>query len=239
MGIVFGRVSVEQPAHEVLQKFGGFEIRKYPKQVAASTDMSWDRSDDSGGAFQRLARYIGVFGTPENQARATGSASDTQEPVAMTAPVVMNPPTEQAAESVAMTAPVVMNPPKEQGAEAVAMTAPVVMEGASTTSPDGQSKGKGEMTFLLPAKYTLETAPVPTDPRVRIHEVPERTLAVKTFSGSFAKDVQESMAQQLKEELDAAKIKITGAWGGQGYNPPFTLPFLRTNEVFFPVEFSV
>ena len=64
-------------------------------------------------------RYIGVFGTPENE------KNSTTEAVAMTAPVV--------SESVAMTAPVV--------SESVAMTAPVVSESVAMTAPVVNDQG--------------------------------------------------------------------------------------------------
>eukprot|EP00121_Abeoforma_whisleri_P012913 Awhi_evm1s11920 len=62
MGIVFGKVDVESPAHEVIKVGQGYEIRKYPSAVAAEVMTN---GDDNG--FRILANYIGVFGDPQNK----------------------------------------------------------------------------------------------------------------------------------------------------------------------------
>jgi hypothetical protein len=35
---------------------------------------------------------------------------------------------------------------------------------------------------------------------------------------------------------DQEKIKVIGDWTAQGYNPPFTLPFLKRSEIHVPVD---
>ena len=96
-GIVFGSIDVEQASYTVVATMhqpplGTIEVRKYHSALAAQVDSRTNEDQ----AFKTLARYIGVFGTPENQ--GTGTAP---EAVAMTAPVVTT------AQPVAMTAPVV------------------------------------------------------------------------------------------------------------------------------------
>merc|ERR1712048_1102290 len=93
---IFGATShYESYAYETLEDHGNWSLRAYAPAVAAETSTS----DDNNG-FMRLARYIGVFSTPENQ---------SQDAVAMTTPVVN--------EAIAMTTPVV--------SETIAMTTPV------------------------------------------------------------------------------------------------------------------
>merc|ERR1712086_219296 len=85
MGIVFGSIDVEQASYTVeatihQPPLGTIEVRKYHSALAAQVDSGTSSEDQ---AFKNLARYIGVFGTPQNQ--GAGTAPET---VAMTAPVV-------------------------------------------------------------------------------------------------------------------------------------------------------
>ena len=71
-----------------------------------------------------------------------------------------------------MTAPVT----QEVGSEKIEMTAPVTQEGGD----DGW-----RIAFLLPASYSWETAPQPTDDRVSLRLVPARRMAAIRFSGRW------------------------------------------------------
>jgi hypothetical protein len=134
--------------------------------------------------------------------------------------------------SIAMTTPVVMAPATEQPStklptsERIAMTSPVVM----APGKDGWT-----MTFILPATLTRETAPIPNDPRVKIAELPAETLAVTTFSGAPDEATSAGHAKSLRTWLEAHGYQATGAYRFAGYDPPFTLPFMRRNEVMIPV----
>lgn len=127
--------------------------------------------------------------------------------------------------SIAMTAPVAQAadaaaPGRSQN---IAMTAPVA-QGAT-----GQDRWT--IQFFMPSEYTLATLPVPRDPSVVLTTVPAETYAVLRFSGlGSARTVAEKQA-----ELEAA---LTGSqWVSAGdpvvwfYDPPWTLPPLRRNEV--------
>jgi hypothetical protein len=119
-----------------------------------------------------------------------------------------------ASERVAMTVPVDVARPAR-----IAMTAPV-----ETASQGGIVR----MRFFLPARYSRDSAPAPTDPRVKIVTVAEETLAALRFSGT-GRDLD-----RRKEDLLAALEKThwlpTGAAYGLFYDAPFTIPFLRRNE---------
>ena len=122
-----------------------------------------------------------------------------------------------------MTAPVISYP---NSPERIAMTAPVV------------SKGANDMAFVLPSKYKSKaTAPQPTDPRVELVDVPERLVAVKSFSGSHDYDSSSQIAANFQTELEEYGLKPkSDAWQLARYNPPFTLWFLRTNEIWVDIE---
>jgi len=127
-----------------------------------------------------------------------------------------------------------------QGTREVAMTVPVERAGgdeiAMTVPVERNREANGTtLRFFLPASFDAETAPVPTDPGVTIVEVPAQTLAVLRFSG-FGSDA--AVARQSGELLD--RVAAT-SWVAQGqpfayfYDPPWTLPFLRRNEVLVAV----
>eukprot|EP01083_Nonionella_stella_P018304 51028_1 len=124
MGTVFGKESVKEPHFDVvLQRSNvnvktSYELRKYGERYTASVE--YNKADDTGSPFRILARYIGVFGTPENE----GSTS-----IAMTAPVVMEDENKN------------NNKPT-----AIAMTAPVVMENTNSGEDNNNMK---KMMFML------------------------------------------------------------------------------------------
>jgi hypothetical protein len=116
--------------------------------------------------------------------------------------------------TIAMTAPVEVS-----GNELVAMTVPV------ETSDNAAA---GHMRFFLPLKYTLDTAPQPLNPRVRLVTVSEQTIAALRFSGSTS-DIVERKAE-LMRRLVNAKWRPDGVPYALFYDAPFTLSFLRRNE---------
>lgn len=128
-------------------------------------------------------------------------------------------------EKVAMTAPVITK------SEKISMTAPVVTGG-------GGGEGKAmTMQFVLPSKYKkAEEAPKPVDESVVIKEEGERKLAVVKFSGAAAEAVVAEKVENLKKSLERDGYKVIGDFVLARYNPPWTLPSLRTNEVMIPVE---
>ena len=122
---------------------------------------------------------------------------------------------------IAMTAPVITPPP-----ERVAMTTPVTTQ----RLPDGVT-----MQFVLPAKYTLATAPQPTDPAVRLRAIPAGRVAVWRFSGSASDRKVAEVTTLLRAAIDKAGLTATGEPIVARYNAPFVPPFLRRNEVWLNV----
>jgi len=226
MGAVFGRIAEELPPHTVLYTSmalvhgtSKFEVRLYPSQVAVAADYAADwGSGKDGRPFGKLAKYIGVFGSAANVA----AEANKSQKIAMTAPVLITQGQDSKAES-----------------QKIAMTAPVLIDQGAAQG------GRNTMMFLLPAsKYSLvEHAPRPTDPAVRLMQIPERTLAVRTFNGNLR-------PERCREQLNllVADVEEDGKWvvkrtsgGGlewqvAGYNSPFTIPYFKTNEVLLAVE---
>lgn len=130
------------------------------------------------------------------------------------------------AQEIAMTAPVYTAPGAGEGAE-IAMTAPVFREGGA---------GEWVMEFALPAGLTLVTAPVPADPAVEIAERPAQRMAVLRYSGSTGGSRFGEMSAALLARVAAEGLTAAGPVRYAGYNPPWTIPALRRNEVLVPVE---
>ena len=122
---------------------------------------------------------------------------------------------------IAMTAPVIMDDGDAAGRE-IAMTAPVVM-------------GEGSMAFITPADVAAAGAPRPTDPAIRLVETPERTMAAIRFTGFLSESSAQEEEEALRAWIAESDWRPTGPAARAGYNPPWTLPFLRRNEVLIPV----
>lgn len=116
--------------------------------------------------------------------------------------------------------------------ETIAMTAPVVSHGGAlgrpAAGPDPVSTPV--MRFFLPRKIA-DNPPKPTDPAVHIVDLPSRTVAALRFSGPLDAASIADHAKQLRATLAAAHRATVGAAYVLGYDPPFTIPFLRRNEV--------
>ena len=113
--------------------------------------------------------------------------------------------------------------------EKIAMTAPVQQSMA----------GEKEMAFMMPAEYALEDLPAPEDQRVSFREAPAYTAAVIQFSGWASAEKADEKWQQLRGFLISEGIDITGEPTLNQYNPPWTLPFMRRNEIIVPVAFPL
>ncbi|KAL8517385.1 hypothetical protein ACS0TY_015570 [Phlomoides rotata] len=134
-------------------------------------------------------------------------------------------PQNKSPESIAMTAPVIT---KTASSEAIAMTAPVV------TKSGGEEVTMG---FILPSKYVkAEDAPRPVDERVVIREEGEKKYGVVRFSGVVRENVVAKKVEELRKWLERDGYKAVGDFVLARYNPPWTLPPFRTNEVMIPVE---
>ncbi len=191
---VVGVREAEEPAHSVVARMNGVEIRAYAPRIAAETTVEGTEMEARSTGFRRIAGYI--FG---------GNTKGG---------------------SIAMTAPVA-----QSGGTSIAMTAPVAQAvgGANAWS----------IRFFMPAKYTLETLPRPNDPLVRLVPVPGETMAVLRFTGSTDPATIASRQTALREALRSTPYKPSGEVVAWFYDPPWTLPPFRRNEVAVPVTETV
>ena len=123
----------------------------------------------------------------------------------------------------------------------VAMTAPVSQEKAgekiSMTAPVGQqpSGDRWAVSFMMPSGYTLETLPIPDDPLITLRQVPARRMAAVRYSGLWSEGNYRDNLKGLEAWIRAQGLTATGDPVWARYNPPWTLWFLRRNEILIPV----
>jgi len=110
----------------------------------------------------------------------------------------------------------------------IAMTAPVFI--------DKSRKESNYMAFVLPTKYNAKTAPLPTDKNVKLEQVSNYTVAVITFSGSLDKANIDKHKKLLQDWVKINGYTVVGNAKVAGYNPPFTIPAFRRNEVLLPIK---
>ena len=126
-------------------------------------------------------------------------------------------------EEIAMTGPVMQ---QEKG-EKIAMTGPVIQ----------QKKGKRwTMEFVLPSKYNKLQPPEPLDPKVSIVKVPGYRAAAISYSGNLGEEKYNTKTRELLDIVNLKGLQPIGEPFSAGYDPPWTIPFLKRNEVIIIIE---
>ena len=125
-------------------------------------------------------------------------------------------------ESIAMTASVTLIPSRGQ---------------AGLAAPTIEARGPREwlVRFTMPKPYTIGTLPPPRNPRVRLRAIPPERFAVMRFSGLANPHDAEAKTIALAAWIQARRLKPTGPAALAQYDPPWTLWFLRRNEVMVPI----
>jgi hypothetical protein len=130
-------------------------------------------------------------------------------------------------EKIAMTAPVVI----EAQSSKIAMTAPVVVEkkGAS-------EQQQWTLYFVMPKSYRMDNLPKPNNPQVQNKEIKNKKVAVIRFSGWVDEEKLADRTAELQTWMKQEQLMAIGDPQLARYNPPWTLPWWRRNEVFIPVQ---
>jgi hypothetical protein len=134
-------------------------------------------------------------------------------------------------EKMEMTAPVNQRPATEDG-ENIGRAAPVTQE-------SGAGDRAYVLSFVMPSRYTLETLPEPVDSRVRLGREPAKLMAVRRYSGRWTWANYRKNEGALLRALAGAGLRPVSAPVYARYNSPFSLWFLRRNEVMVEVEVEV
>jgi effector-binding domain-containing protein len=113
--------------------------------------------------------------------------------------------------------------------EKIAMTAPV----EETLDSD-----EPVMAFTMPANYSMEDLPAPEDDSVELQTMPGRTMAAIRFSGWATGGKVNRKTEALMQTLAQHGIETVGEPSLNQYNPPWTPPFLRRNEIMVEVQLT-
>ena len=131
-----------------------------------------------------------------------------------------------ASEKVAMTAPVTQQP-----SEKIAMTAPVTQQAVGN---------EWKVRFVMPSEYTMETLPKPVNPEVELIELPAKRVVAIRFSGFANQGSLDRHTEQLQGYIERESLSPKSEPTFAFYNDPWTLPFMRRNEVMVEItEYSV
>lgn len=130
---------------------------------------------------------------------------------------------KQASTKIAMTAPVT--------SQKIAMTAPV-----STSENNDSEQTSWKIHFVMPQTYNMQTLPVPNNSQVILKEVGKHRVATIRFSGFTNDEKVSNKTQALQQWMQANQLKAINTPSLARYNPPWTLPFLRRNEILIEIE---
>ncbi len=125
--------------------------------------------------------------------------------------------------TINMTAPVA----QQSGGEKISMTAPVSQQTAG---------GKWAVSFMMPPSYSMQTIPQPKNEAIKLRSVPARRVAVIRYSGFWSESRYLKNLQLLQDWITKKGLEPAGDPIWARYNPPFTLWFLRRNEVLIPLK---
>jgi len=134
-------------------------------------------------------------------------------------------------EKIAMTAPVTVEP---QSAK-ISMTAPVTVEPQNDGSNMQQAK-QWRVHFVMPSRYTLSNIPKPKNNAVNLREIPSKFFVVHRYSGFNTAARVQSKMQETKDWALARELKIIGTPQLSRYDPPWTLPMFRRNEIMIEIS---
>lgn len=135
---------------------------------------------------------------------------------------------------IAMTVPVVVEP--AAGSEKIAMTAPVSIE--PQTEQEGAMAGakRWRIHFVMPSQYSMVTLPKPVNPLVSLREIPAKSFAAITYTGFNTESSVQAKTDELARWMKSKNLEAIGKPQLARYNPPWTLPFLRRNEILLEVR---
>lgn len=131
-----------------------------------------------------------------------------------------------------------------QSRRKIEMTAPVSQKAEGQkipmTAPVSQLASDGDylVSFTMPSSFTLETTPLPTDDSVKIRQIAGLRTAAIRYSGRWTEDGYTKHLKELEKWMNQHGFLPDGPAVWARYNPPFTLPFLRRNEVIIPIRLS-
>lgn len=110
----------------------------------------------------------------------------------------------------------------------ISMTAPVFL--------DPQQNEIQTMSFVLPVDISYKNAPKPQNSNLKLHKITNYTVATITFNGRLSENNIQKHRVLLEDWIKNNKFEINGPVKVAGYNPPFTIPSFRRNEILIPIK---
>lgn len=132
---------------------------------------------------------------------------------------------------IAMTAPVTVEPQSSK----IAMTAPVTVE-PQTAETNMKTAKTWRINFVMPSQYTLANIPKPKNNAVSLREVPSKYFIVHKYSGFNTVSRVQAKTDETVEWAIKRSYKIIGAPQLSRYDPPWTLPMFRRNEIMIEIS---
>jgi hypothetical protein len=126
---------------------------------------------------------------------------------------------------ISMTVPVTQE--QKPGSEKIPMTAPVTSEKVNNN--------EYVVSFIMPARYTLDTLPMPEDKNITFNKIGPHRAAVISFSGRMDEALANKKIAELREWLDKNNMKPKSNFIMAQYNPPWIPGFMRKNEIIVEI----
>ena len=124
---------------------------------------------------------------------------------------------------ISMTAPVLAEPTSAN----ILMTRPVLAE---------EKNNQWLISFVMPKKYSLKTLPKPMNSEIMLTTLPKEKFAVIVFSGLVRESSYNKKVKLLNDFIEKQNLKTSGSVQIARYNPPWTLPFFRRNELMIKLN---
>ena len=203
-------MAVEEPKFELLTQDGDYEVRRYNALIVAETTVEGDMDSATRQGFKLIADYI--FGNNQT-ARPVGGP--------------------QVSEKISMTAPVVAEPIADS--RKIAMTAPVTAEPVGGTASMAEAQ-QWRIHFVMPSAYTLANLPTPLNSAVQLRALPPQAFAVLKYSGFNSAARVQGKTDELARWIASRHLQPASAPQLARYDPPWTLPMFRRNEIQIRIE---
>ena len=115
------------------------------------------------------------------------------------------------------------------------MTAPVTLEPGDIAN-GMKSAQRWRVQFAMPRQYTMATIPKPKSSAVTLAEVSEKWVVVHSYSGLNTLQRVQDKTDELLQWLKAHSLVAKSAPQLARYDPPWTLPMWRRNEIMVEIE---
>jgi hypothetical protein len=117
----------------------------------------------------------------------------------------------------------------------IAMTAPVTVE-PQKDALNMQSAEQWRVNFVMPSQYTLASIPKPKNSAVKLREVPSKHFVVLKYSGFNTVSRVQSKTREATNWINSHNLKAIGTPQLSRYDPPWTLPMFRRNEIMIEIS---